>query len=232
MSVYDEDTAPCKQLEAISQRRVETYRNQEDWAYTLPWLYYRDEADYITNDRGINMDVSFRAKVNSVNFLSFKLAKFTVNGTFVGMEDLTNQFEFCRNFLGKDDQNQWAFGRSYRNSYPCSVNSLLTKDMFLYDFYLADESSESCSHDSLQHDCLYPVPVLNRNLVKDNKFVNVEDDVDDMYTRRFFLFDNQVSSSFSTWAHMWVRLSTYSTNIPTKLSFSSITPVWENFIGH
>ncbi|KAL7535263.1 hypothetical protein ACHAXR_010500 [Thalassiosira sp. AJA248-18] len=148
MSMYDEDAPACKQFEAISQRRVETYHNQEDWKYTLPWLYYRDEADYIENDKGINMKVSFHAKANHVNILSFKLAKFTVNGTFVGIEDLTNQFD-----------------------------------------------SEACSDDSIQSDCLYPVPVFNRNLVRDNKFPNVnqqlDDDLDDTYTRRFFLFDNQ-----------------------------------------
>mmetsp|Transcript_22163 Transcript_22163/g.41859 ORF Transcript_22163/g.41859 Transcript_22163/m.41859 type:complete len:755 (-) Transcript_22163:2004-4268(-) len=198
MNMYDEDMPACKQLEVISQRRVETYHNQEEWKYTLPWLYYQDEADYVTSDRGINMRISFRTEVNHVNILSFKLAKFTVDGVFVGMEDLTNQFEFCFSSLDNNDRKKphWlAFGNSYRHEYDCSIDHLLGKEMYLYDLYLVDESSESCNVNSLRSDCLYPVPVLNRNLVKENKFPNANmqlgDDLDDIYTRRFFIFDNQ-----------------------------------------
>ena len=147
------------------------------------------------------MKVSFHAEADSVNILSFKLAKFTVDGTFVGIEDLANQFEFCFDPLGMDAQSQppWlAFGNTYRHEYTCSIDNLVGKEMFLYDIYLVDESSESCSDDPKHTDCLYPVPVLNRNYVKDNKFLNVnrqlDDDLDDAYTRRFFLFDNQVSA--------------------------------------
>lgn len=202
--MYDEDAPACKQLETISQRRVETYHNQESWKRTLPWLYYRDDADYITNGRGINMKVSFHPEDDHEHILSFKLVKYTVNGTFLGIEDLTNQFEFCFNSLGKDNQNErpyWlAFGMSYRHEYSCSVESLMDKEMFLYDLYLLDKGSEACGGTPLGSDCLYPVPVLNRNLVKDGKFPNVNqqlsDNLDDEYTRRFFLFDNQVSVSF------------------------------------
>lgn len=198
LSMYDEDTSACKQLGAISERRVGFYHSIEDWKYTLPWLFYRDENDRIINDRGINMKLAFhrRAGADEVNILRFKLAKYTVNGTFVGIEDLTNQFEFCSTAASRyEDESlpHWTgFGLSYRREYTCELGRILEEEMFLYDLYLVEERSDSCDGDPSLLDCLYPVPVLIRNLVKDNKFPNVNQ-MDDIYTRRFFLFDNEVS---------------------------------------
>ena len=46
---------------------------------------------------------------------------------------------------------------------------------------------------------MYPVPVLNRDLKKDGEFVNVDakrnDELDNQYVRRFFLFDTVESLS-------------------------------------
>lgn len=201
LSMYDQDTPACKQLEGISQRRPESYHSNVDWKLTLPWLFYRDEPEYILNDRGINMRVSFHPEVNHVNVLQFKLAKYTMNGTFVAIEDVTNQFEFCsKDTLGRDGgRSHWSgFGMSYRVEHSCPISGLLGKEMFLYDMYLVDESPDACKPES---DCFYPVPFLNRNLVKDNKFPNVNqrlgDDIDDVYTRRFFLFDNEFGRTSS-----------------------------------
>ncbi len=90
----------------------------------------------------------------------------------------------------------WSgFGLSYRREYSCEPKNLLEEEMFLYDMYLVEESSDSCDGDPSISDCLYPVPVLIRNLVKVNQFPNFNqpDGMDDVYTRRFFLFDNEVS---------------------------------------
>lgn len=202
MSMYDEDAPACRQFEAISQRRMETYHSQEDWKVTLPWLRYSDDAESIANDRGVNTKVSFHPEDDRTNVLSLKLAKYAVNGTFVGVEDLTNQFEYCFHSTGGYadlNHTHWlAFGNTHRHEYSCSVEDLLDKETFLYDLYLVDEGSDRCSGDnSDQFDCLYPVPVLNRNLASDGKFPNVNqrlnDELDDIFTRRFFLFDNQVS---------------------------------------
>jgi len=70
---------------------------------------------------------------------------------------------------------------------------LLEKEMFFYDMYIVDNTTESCAGGGIAgFDCLFPIPVLNKNLVKDkNQFPNSNTDHDDdVYIRRFFLFDN------------------------------------------
>ena len=75
--------------------------------------------------------------------------------------------------------------------------------MYFYDMYLVDEGDtstiSSCNNqqnndDSIDSECLYPIPVLNRNFIQGLTTPNMnrikEDSVDDRYTRRFFLFDN------------------------------------------
>lgn len=199
LSMYDKNSAACKQVEAVTQRRSDLYHGFVDWKVTLPWLFYRDEPEYILNDKSINMKVSFHPEENHVNVLKFKLAKYRVDGDFVGLEDLTNQFELC----AQDSPNRadgWSeFGSSYRVENSCPMSTLLEQEMFMYDMYLVDESLE-CKGAS-DFDCLFPVPVLNRNVLIDNKFPNANpqpgNDADDVYTRRFFLFDNESGRTLS-----------------------------------
>lgn len=203
MSFYDKESPACKQFETIAQRRIGTYHKQEDWKYSLPWLYYRDEADIITEDRGIDMKMSFNEQVSHTHVLSFKLAKYTLDGKFVGIEDLTIQMEYCYDPPRRDDINQprWlSFGNGHRNAYSCSLSSLLDRDMYFYDMYIVDASCNDTDSDPLV-ECFYPVPVLNRNLVDGNDFPNFNqqplDESNDRYTRRFFLFDSKAGKTAS-----------------------------------
>jgi hypothetical protein len=197
MSMYDEDSAACKQYLKIAELRLGSYHNQEDWKKTLPWLYYSGEANDVTNDKGIKMKLAFREE--NVDFsisLSFKLAKYNLDGSFVGMEDLANQLKYCSDGNGSVD---WlSFGKSHRLQYSCDITSLAEEDMFFYDMHVVDQSLEACQRDTNDFECLYPVPILNRNLAEKGAFPNMNlstlDESNDMYTRRFFLFDNQVSN--------------------------------------
>ena len=193
LQMLNEETSACQQLETISQRRVNTYHGVDDWTQTLPWLYYRDEAQLVTNDRSLNMQISFQPELNRVNQLTIKLAKYTLNGTFLGLDDLSsNEFEYCLDSSLNQPPHWLNFGMSYRRERPCSIyEQLQEQDMFFYDMYIVDNTTESCAGGGLaDFDCLFPIPVLNKNLVKDkNQFPNSNTD-DDVYTRRFFLFDN------------------------------------------
>jgi len=195
-------SAPCRQFQDIVAKTRDTnYHSQEDWKYSLPWLYYKDEADDIISDRGIHMKVSFSDVKEHTSHLKFKLAKYDLNGTFMGIEDLTSHFMYCQNsFTSLENVSRkkkyFAFGNSVRHKYSCSLNDLISTKMFFYDLYVVDEGNE-CSSVKQKNDCLYPVPVLNRNFVDNGSFPNInmgeKDEFNDRLVRRFFLFDNEVN---------------------------------------
>eukprot|EP00804_Cyclotella_cryptica_P009607 CCRYP_006304-RC/>CCRYP_006304-RC protein AED:0.04 eAED:0.04 QI:1898/0.4/0.66/1/0.6/0.66/6/31/1047 len=195
LNMYDEDSAACKQFLALSQSRSITYHSQEEWKHTLPWLYYADEAHDVINDRGLKMKMAFSVEDNSSTDVSFKLAKYKLDGSFVGMEDVTNQFEFCSDSNSGGDVKWKTFGEGYRLEYTCDIERLLAKEMFFYDMYVVDNGPEACKPDPINSVCLYPVPVLNRNFAEKGGLPNMNqylsDEVNDRYTRRFFLFDNK-----------------------------------------
>lgn len=193
MSMYDEEAAACKELDIISQKRDGTSSS------TLPWLYYEDEADSVNDDRSIGMKISLHPQRNRTNSLSFKLVKYTLNGTFAGIEDLSNQLEYCSETKHITKQPNWLiFGNGYKSEYKCSIDDLIETEMFFYDMFIVDESHESCKDETINSglQCLYPVPILIRNLVEDRSFPNYNvhplDEYNDRYVRRFFLVDNQV----------------------------------------
>ena len=88
----------------------------------------------------------------------------------------------------------FKFGHKTSYQFQCSIDSILKTDMLFYDLYLVDKDCIG-TPDSME--CLYPIPVLNKNLIEngdklpnDNEFFG--DEIDDTYVRRFFLFDNMV----------------------------------------
>ena len=205
MTMYDIKSTPCRQFQSVMmKKRASTYHGQEDWKSTLPWLYYLDESDDIVEDHGINMIMSLTKTENRAHKLHYKVAKYTIGGEFKGLFDLSSHFFYCysedllqTDTLGGIGINKWnEFGKDYRNEYKCDLNQLLDLDMFFYDFYVVDSSLESCQGRSEAGECLYPVPVLIRNLVNDDLYPNMNsrksEEYDDVYTRRFFLVDNMV----------------------------------------
>jgi meckelin len=198
MSMYDENSAACRSYLSIVERRIESYNGQEEWKKTLPWLYYQGEADDVINDRGIKMKMAFHSEENAFSQIDFRIAKFRLDGSFVGIEDLKDQFEYCATSNNNKENTSWKqFGQGYRIEYSCDIGKLVNREMFFFDIYMIDKDPDACNGDTADIDCLYPVQVLNRNIVENDAFPNMNlgtiDEENDRYTRRFFLFDNQVS---------------------------------------
>ena len=230
LNLYDLSSTSCRQFQNIiaEDRALTTssYHKQEDWKYSLPWLYYLDEADDIITDRGIQMKMSFDSSSSlttstsfTTNKLRFKLAKYTLDGKFLSLEDLTNQFFYCDTTTesgsnpnnNNDNSNTYSiddilFGTSKRFESKCDLSTLIyNNEMYFYDMYLVDEGDtstiSSCNNnqqnninEGIDTECLYPIPVLNRNFIQGLSSPNMnrfkEDTFDDRCTRRFFLFDN------------------------------------------
>jgi meckelin len=129
-----------------------------------------------------------------VSKLTFYLAVYSLNGTYLGLEPLTNQLQLCPQTSDYASQSTkptfLSFGTYYANNCDFDAQVLLdnqTRETVFYDMYVVDEHDGS----------LYPVPVRIRNFLNnggirtnDNKNDHSDGDVvDDVLTRRFFIYD-------------------------------------------
>ena len=196
MSYYDDESTPCQQYKFVANKRILNYNNQDEWKALVPWLYYSDEVDDIVEYKGIHMTLSLTQSKENEQLMFFKVAKYTLDGQFLGMENLTNQLIYCNSMEQNKAVEHLGFKFGHKTSYQfqCSIDSILKTDMLFYDLYLVDKDCIG-TPDSME--CLYPIPVLNKNLIEngdklpnDNEFFG--DEIDDTYVRRFFLFDNMV----------------------------------------
>ncbi|GMI00340.1 hypothetical protein TrST_g3137 [Triparma strigata] len=198
MNLYDNDHIACEKYQNVkSERDGNYYDGISGWKEALPWLYYGDAANTIREDREISMSMSFVEMVGYVAEMDFRLGKYTVNGTFVGFEKLSTQFTYCGRSAPDTEYGAGAsssskflkFGTSQKLDYTCDLETLESQEMFLYDMWLVQADGV----------CLYPVPVLMRNLKEDGVTPNMNfdpaEEVDDIFTRRFFLFDNMSGRS-------------------------------------
>ncbi len=192
MRYYEKTSVPCRQFQSIiADKRRSYYQGQVDWKAKMPWLYYTDEVDNILEDRSIQMTMS------KDRFMKFKLARYSIDGKFLGIEEVGNQFIYCGT-AGQGgttgDRGWFKFGAGFTHQFQCNLQSLLNAEMSFFDLFLVDEN---CDGKRDNNDCLYPIPVLNENLLTEGTLPNRNqffgDDYDDSYTRRFFLFDNMVS---------------------------------------
>lgn len=186
LNLYDEDSIPCRQFQLVRNQRSLgfSYHDEENWKQSMPWLYYNADVEDIIRDRSISMKVSLREKIGSVHGMKMKVAKYTINGIFVGMEDVGSQLIPCYSGKSKDQslsaEGMIDFGKPFRMERTCALDFLLNEQMYFYDLYLVDQG-KNCG---AGRECLYPVPVLiNGN--------------GNQYTRRFFTLDNESGKSAS-----------------------------------
>lgn len=200
MQLFDSETIACRQFFNIimPKDRSPDYRKQVNWKYTLPWISYGTAANVneILSDRGIQMKMSFTERAGYSKTLNFKLAKYTLNGTYMGIEDLTSQFLFCASSptmspsIVEDMKKMYSFGVNNQFKGSCLLKSLTALQMYFYELYVVDEGSESCkTSGSDAGECLYPIPVLIKNHEDSILFTEAT------LSRRFFLFDNQVGEN-------------------------------------
>jgi len=71
-----------------------TFYNDNGWKEGLPWLYYsRSSGDILYEPKRVKFRVSFgyeNAKFGILNKMVYKLAKFNLEGSFLGFETMTD----------------------------------------------------------------------------------------------------------------------------------------------
>ena len=193
MSSYDNNAAPCRQLQLVSRGEVNLMRK----------LIYSGDRDDIIHHRGIQMKMSLEERDGFEHKLDFRLAKYALNGEFVGFERLKSQFipngfasPESEGISSEIESKDFIFGEAVSVELGFDLSELIDAEMYLYELYVVDKATTTCgmNAESTSDECLYPVPVMLTSYTHGNAFPNVNksplDESDDKYVRRFFLFDN------------------------------------------
>ncbi len=130
----DPQAAACTLFnEVLSHREVVGSRNV-GWGNTLPWLLYNEiSADEIALGTDIDMNVSFKT------ILDLKVAKYSLEGEYPGMEPLSTHPFYCGQSPpetgsggGTSRSTEWMqFGHSTSETFSCDL-SLLLKEPQVY----------------------------------------------------------------------------------------------------
>ena len=187
---------PSTFLSTISNRfiqiKLSTCLTSPGQKLFFPWLYYQassiavlesvDKLSFSVNlDR---YDTNEFRQGEETNRVIFYLAKYEMDGTFLGFEELKSQFNFCTKEYWQGLH--WReFGTN--TSFDCEINlesyvDRSNKTIF-YELFLQDPRDQNE---------LFDVPVqINNVLNKDTGLKNESETKENLVlTRRFFLFDN------------------------------------------
>ena len=92
MQHYNGDVAPCEVLSELS--RNPTVNGASDWQHAVPRIFYEDAASTVRLETDIPLQFAYEEDARSglEAKVHFYLSSFTLNGEWLGMEELTSQF--------------------------------------------------------------------------------------------------------------------------------------------
>jgi hypothetical protein len=191
--MYSEASAACAALIDLTNTTT-TQQNTfygAGWKTGLPWLYYQDTATTVIKTRNrvqAKMTLSTsEADSSRYAFVPFKLAKYSLEGDFLGWEDLSNQIWMCPTSVSGSDRYR-RVGLGLVNLCEFDLIQLVDRTTQLdnlnnfFELFMVDFNGD-----------LIDVPVLITNFVdSDLQFPNAGESFSETwrFTRRFFLYEN------------------------------------------
>lgn len=187
--MYDNSAESCSYFADIIAERTVLNRGLQSWGSGMPWIQYEADSTPCL-DKTIEMEMNF----DNLQ-LQYVVYKYTMNGTFVGSEDVQTLFSYCKRLApntdkggGSSSSTQWMiFGSTEYLRSSCDLNTLLSsgEEQLFLELYLLDTATS----------LLTPIPVRVTNAVRDggrpNGFVSSGTlcSSNDLHSRRFFLVD-------------------------------------------
>eukprot|EP00736_Rhodelphis_marinus_P002010 Rmarinus@m.25033 len=182
---YDQDKAACDFIRNPPCDPDNMVHNIEDWREGFPWLYYDEySVEQVVDSESITMQVAFDAATDRVDTLTYYLVGYSFNGTYLGVEELDHQLQFCWG-TGSGYLDWLRFGHVYDSS--CTIDLFTdvayADETVFYDVYVLDAGNTGYEY--------YPVPIRVKNILENGKSVNTDGTADnDVFVRRFYLYDN------------------------------------------
>ncbi|XP_067651968.1 meckelin-like [Haliotis asinina] len=156
----------------------------------VPTLYYTDDPEDIVNNNDITTSYSFDPPMT----MKFKVARYGLGGTFLGLEDITGGLiQLCENTETRLNA-AFVFGTVYSSS--CSISALSLWNQKKYPLEFFDIYLDYTDGTERR---LYKVPLLISNYRdRSGRRVNDGGIANWQLTRRFFLVDNEATITTST----------------------------------
>lgn len=198
LQMYDDTSSVCQIHQTlINARSFVTTNNIYNWVPGQPWLYLAQ------NDAGCFLNMYGRKLSLQTSFMEYTVAKFNMNGTFIGYFDLDTMLSYCGRSApftqqggGTSSSTKYQlFGRNQNVNITCELADLyyqkstqqLVEEQFFYEIFLTDRKG-----------LMAPLMVRNVNLrTADVPLIGTLNDLypkflcdpADVVTRRFFLTD-------------------------------------------
>jgi len=189
LQLHDRDSLPCQLYQQLVESRQGRVYHADDleevgWSFSLPWLYYPDDVESFLRSNEVRTRLRLgggnRGAGSSqvVSQLSFRIARYALNGTFLGWQSFAKQFQLCG--AAAEEQDLWTtVALNYRNRCTVSIADLLDyaseqREPEFIDLYFDDGG-----------DVIVPVPIILENIAgnEDSSAVPA------LLTRRLFVVD-------------------------------------------
>jgi hypothetical protein len=97
LTLYDTASKACQILGQIQLSNRPTVTGFTDWKQTVPYIVVGEKGVGAVSNK-LTMTMSFDQKrwLGTHESLNFTLAAYSLNGTFLGFEQLTDQFQWCK----------------------------------------------------------------------------------------------------------------------------------------
>ena len=180
LKMYDLSQASCKALYNLQTSTANSNDFYAEWPSGLPWIFYTSEPDTVRKQSG-----RIQATMSLDGYeLEFVLARYSLEGEFMGFEDLTTQLQLCSSALD-DGETYRRFGVTFINECKFDLNQLIGNNPpqetnYFYEAYFVDIDGS-----------LIDIPILIENYIDESGDNPNMDDVTEnwKFSRRFFIYD-------------------------------------------
>jgi meckelin len=109
LTLYDKTSKACQILSQIQNSNRPTVTGFTGWKQTIPYLQF-DAIGTAATSVKLDMTMSFdqTAWLGTYESLNFTLAAYSLNGTFLGFEQLTDQFQWCKKKIQSNSSRRCA----------------------------------------------------------------------------------------------------------------------------
>lgn len=173
MQLYAESEPACQiYKEFLAGRDKVAGENIDDnWKKDFPWIFYATDSEVLKEDEQFTQRIAFNPKGSSaISKFDFWVAKFTMNGTFLGIDNLLPSFFLCPKATFEQINDFSKVGANLKYVCEFDLNDAMDTETIFYELFVMNSDGK-----------LIDVPV---------NILNPPADTGIGFARRFFMFDS------------------------------------------